>query len=126
MSFLSIIKRIGSIALGIEHVAEPIVSTLIPASQPVFAILDPIFAKLQNAIMTVEVNKPIGTPGNVSSDAVIADFEASLELAQSIASAAGQVVTYDKAELQNAINFQVSALNSMAKVKASIKMSPKT
>ena len=124
MSFISIIKKIGNAVAGVERVASPIISAVVPGAAPILAMLDPIFLKLQTAITTVEVNQP-GMAGPDKAGAVAADFEAGLEVAQGIAEAMGQTVTYDKAELQNAINLQVAAFNSMAKVKASLKMVPK-
>ncbi len=124
MSFLSILKKFGNTALGIEQAAEPFITTLIPASAGVFAVIDPIFARLKQAVVTVEANSP-GTPGNLKSDAVIADFEAALSVAQSIADARGETLQYDKLALQTAINSEVAALNAMALVKASFKFVPK-
>ena len=116
-------KSILSTILGIEKIAEPALM-LIPGAAPVLTILDPIFTKLQADINTVEVTKTADTPSQSSSDAVIANFENGLQVAQAFAATEGKMVVYDKLALQTAINAQVSALNSMATVKASFKMVP--
>jgi len=123
MSFISILKKIGSTVLGIEHVAAPIAEIAFPSLAGVIGEVDTLTQRLQTAIVTVEANNPVGN-GQLKSDAVIADFNASLALAQSIAHAAGQQVTYDTAQLQTTINAFVTAYNEAAKLKASIKISP--
>lgn len=122
MSFISILKTIGSVFLGIEHVAAPIAEALIPAAAPVIAEIDSIFSRLQSAITTVEAQSPVGTAGAVKSDVVTQDFNASLGVAQSVLAMAGKQLSYDTAALQTAINAQVAAYNAMAAVKASFKV----
>lgn len=117
MSFISVIKKIGSVALGIEHIAEPVVETLFPVSKPIFDIFD----KVSNTIVTVEANMP-GVSGPDKSQAVISDFEAGLALTQQILALEGKQLTYDKAALQTAINAQVAAYNAFAAVKTSFKV----
>ena len=121
MSFISILKRVGTILIGIEKVAEPIVETVYPPSVGVFSVLDPIFARLSPAIQAMEVQTPVGS-GAFKADAVVADFEVGLELAQQILSLEGKTVTYDKAQLQAGIAAQVAAYNAFAAVKASFKI----
>ena len=118
MSFLSIIKTIASTVLGVEKLVSPVVGVLVPGAQPVVNILDSIVTRVQNAIVTVEANNPVGN-GTVKFDAVVADFQAAVDLAQSMAAAAGKTLTYDKAALTDAINDQVAAYNAFAKLKAS-------
>lgn len=122
MSFVSILKSIGTVLFGIEHVAAPIAEALLPAAAPVIAEVDSIFARLQTAITTVEAQSPVGTSGTVKSDVVTQDFNASLGVAQSVLAMAGKQLSYDTAALQTAINAQVAAYNAMAAVKASFKV----
>jgi len=124
MSFISILKKVGGAILGIEHTAEPIIKVLVPGAAPILAILDPIFARLDNAIKTVELNAAPGVTGVDKAQAVIADFEAGLEVAQEIAAADGHAITYDKAELQAGIDSLVAGYKHLAAVKASIKTVP--
>ena len=121
MSFISILKKIGTVALGIEHVAAPIISIALPQLAGPISIVDGIFQRLQTAVTTVEANNPVDGQGQVKAAAVTADFEAGLELTQSILAAENKKLTYDTAALQEAISAQVTALNAMAKVKASFK-----
>jgi hypothetical protein len=117
MSFISILKTVGSTLLGIEHVAEPIVETLFPASSPIFAIFD----KVQTAITTVEQGMPAAT-GAAKAQAVVNDFEAGLALTQQILAVDGKTLSYDTTALQTAIDAQVAAYNAFAAVKASFKV----
>src|ERR1035441_7764718 len=88
MSFLSIIKTIGTDVLGVEKVAEPIVEQILPASIPVFNIFD----KITGAVKTAEVGMP-GASGAAKSSAVMADFNDALALAQQILAQNGQALT---------------------------------
>ena len=124
MSFINIIKKIGTVALGIEHIAAPIAETLLPGFAPIIAGIDNIFQHLTGAIVTVEANNPTTGQGVIKADAVTADFESGLELTQSILAMEGKKLTYDAAALQTAISSQVAALNAMAAVKASFKIVP--
>lgn len=122
MSFLSIFKKIGSIALKVEHVASPIISTMLPGAAPIIMELDTIFQHLQSAVITVESNNPLDAQGAVKSASVVSDFNSGLELTQSILAMKGEMLSYDATALQTAISAQVTALNAMAAVKASFKI----
>ena len=54
MSFISILKKVGTILVGVEHVAAPILSSLLPTLAGPIGLVDGIFQKLQGAIITVE------------------------------------------------------------------------
>ena len=125
MSFKSIIKAIFDGVVKAEPTLESLTKIIFPQTVPLFAaVVDPIFAKVQADIVTVEAAKPIGTPGNIASDAVIASFETGLDIAQGIAAAEGKVVVYDKLALQTGINAGVTFFNQMAIVKTSIQIVP--
>lgn len=126
MSFISIFKKIGTTLLGIEHVAAPVLSLVVPGAAPIITELDGIFQRLQTGIVTVEANNPVDGQGSVKADAVTADFNAGLDLTQSVLAMEGKKLTYDAAALQTAIASQVAALNAMAVVKASFKVVPIT
>jgi len=117
MSFISILKKVGSAVLGIEHVAEPVIETLFPSSKPLFDVFD----RLQTAITTVESANPLQN-GQLKSQTVVSDFEAGLSVTQAILSADGKKLVYDDAALQSAINAQVAAYNAFAALKASFKV----
>jgi hypothetical protein len=119
MSFLSILKRIGSAAVTVEHVAAPVASVVMPQFASEIAIADGMFVRLQNSILTVEANNPVDTDGTLKEQAVINDFVASLGLTQAGLALKGKMVSYDDAALRKAIASQVSAYNAMAAVKAS-------
>lgn len=121
MSFVSILKTIGSAILGVEHIAAPIAEIALPQFAPIIAKVDGIFGRLQNAITTIETQRPTDH-GQVKADAVKADFEAGLAVALDALNLAGKKVAYDDAALQRAIDSQVAAYNAMAAVKASFKV----
>lgn len=127
MSFaniLSKITQIGNIALGVEKVAAPYLS-LIPGASDKVTAFDRIGTTVLNAIGHVEAINPVGG-GQVKSDAVVADFESALEIAQAIADARGEMIVYDEPMLRSGIQDMVSGLNKIAQVKAGLKSVPKT
>ena len=126
MSFISILQKVGGILLGVEHVAAPIAEVVFPQFAGAVAEVDSLTARLQSAITTVEANAPVGTAGQLKSDAVTNDFNAAIGLVQSIMGFSGKAVSYDAAALQTAINAQVAAYNAMAALKTSIKVVPTT
>jgi hypothetical protein len=123
-SFISILKKIEQIAIGIEHVAAPIAETLLPQFAPLIARVDGMFTNLQTAVATVEMNSPVDGQGALKAQAVTADFEAGLAFTQSVLAPSNLKLSYDEMALQEAIAAQVTAFNAMAKVKASFKVVP--
>ena len=124
MSFVSILKKIGSIAISVEHVVAPIAETLLPAFGTTIAAIDGIFQRLQATIATVEVSNPAAGQGVVKAQAVVADFEAGLSFTQDILALEGKKLVWDDTQLQAAISAQVAAYNAMAALKASFKVVP--
>ncbi len=118
MSFISILKKIGVTIAGVEHIAAPIISVVYPP----FAQIDNLFQHLIGGIVTVEHNNPGDGQGGVKAAAVKADFIAGLQVTQDALTLAKKRLVYDDALLQQAIDNQVAALNSMAKLKASFKV----
>lgn len=117
-NFFSILKKIGSAALGVEKVAAPIAEAVFPQFAPAVSMLDGWVNRVQGAVVSVEAN-PVMTDGTVKSNAVIADFETGLDLTNSVLAMRGKQLSYDKAALQDAINSFVAGYNALAKVKAS-------
>ncbi len=124
MSFLSVLGKIGSTALSIEHVAAPIISTFVPGAAPVLAIVDSFVPRVQASIQTVEAANPASGLGAAKSAAVVADFEAGLALFQGVLAGRGEQLVFDRAALEAAIAGQVAAYNGFATVKASFKIVP--
>jgi len=122
MSFISILKTIGQVATGIEQIAVPIATAVMPQYAPKIAQADSLFQGLQTAIATVEASNPVDGQGAIKSAAVVSDFQASLSVAQEALALDGKMLTYDSTALQTAINAQVTAYNAMAAVKASFKV----
>ena len=123
-SFLGILKKIGAFALGIEHVAAPIVSAVFPQYAGIFTRLDGMFQRLIGAVVTAEQNNPADKQGPAKAEAVKADFEAGLEATNAILAQWGKKVTYDAGALTDAVTAQVAAFNAMARLKASFKEEP--
>jgi hypothetical protein len=121
-SFLSILKKIGTIALDVEHVAAPIAETVFPQFAGPIQMVDTWIGRTQVAIQTVEAQNPADGQGASKATAVEQDFQAGLALTQEILAAQGKTLTYDSAAFQKAVAAQVLAYNSFAEVKASMKI----
>lgn len=116
MSFLSVLKKIGTVAIGVERIAAPVLNTFYPPFVPI----DNMFLHLQAAIATVEQSHPTGE-GGLKAAAVKADFIAGLQVTQDVLAMNKQQLVYDEAALAASIDAQVAAFNAMAKLKASFK-----
>lgn len=121
MSFLSILKTIGTDALKIEPIAAAAVSLVNPA---LANLMNGISGKIQSAVTNAELTITQAKSGGVKADAVVADFESGLSIAQEVLAAEGKAITYDPSALQTAINNQVAAFNAAAALKASFKIVP--
>ncbi len=119
-SFKSILNGIWHGFLSAEPTIETAVKVLLPASAPIFALIDPVIAKIQNTIVTVEANSPDGTPGKDKFAAVIGDFRASLDLANSVLAVEGKQLIFDEASFTAATNAQVEAFRQFAVLRASV------
>lgn len=119
MSFLSILKGIIPVLGRVENVAAPIAEMLMPGEAPLIAVFDGWVHRAQTSIAAVEAGSPTASP-EAKLAATVSDFEAGLQMTQSILAMTGLTVTYDKKALQDAISAQVTAFNAFAKVKASL------
>ena len=120
MSFLTVLKKVGSALVGVEHVVEPIAALAFPQFAAILGGLDKLFTSVPAAVVTVEANNPADGQGGLKSQAVIADFEAGLQVAQDLAALRKKKVVYDEAALQASINGFTDGWNNLAKVKASL------
>jgi len=117
--FLGILKKIGTVALGISQ--NPLVDTALHAFIPGYSRIDPLLEALQNNIITVEQNTTTEN-GQLKAQAVKNEFYAYLNTFQEALAASGKKLIHDDALLQAAIDAQVLAYNNMAKLKASFKI----
>ena len=122
MSFLGILKKIGTVALGIEHVAVPIVSIAEPQLAPWLAKLDNWVNRTQAAVLSVEHTVTEAKAGGLKQASVIADFENGLESAQAALAVTGKTIQYDVEMYKQVINDFVAAYNHAAQFKASWKI----
>lgn len=120
MSFLGALKSIGHAIAGIEPTAVTILK-LFPVTAPAAGLIDGLFHTIQGAVVTAEAQSPVGG-GQIKSQAVIADFQAGLQVTQSVLALEHKTLTYDADKLQAVINAQVAALNAFAELKASFKI----
>ena len=121
MSFWTALKKFGAVAANVEHVAAPIASVLFPQFAPVIGQLDGWVARIHTNILTLEQNNPVDGQGKLKSDAVIADFNAGLDITQTYLATKGKMLTYDKDKLQSAIAHFAQGYNDLAEVKKSFK-----
>jgi hypothetical protein len=122
MSFLSVLKKIGSVALGIEHVAAPIVALADPALAPFITKLDGWLSRTQTAVQQAEVTFTDAKAGGLKQAAVIQDFENGLVMAQDALAVTGKTIQYDAALYQKVIQDFVTAYNDAAAFKATWKI----
>ena len=122
MSFISILKKIGEVAIGAEHFVAPIIETAYPALSGPVAALDGIFQRLQATVSTIEANNPADGQGKAKAPAAVADFNAGLEFAQQVLALEGKKLTYDPAKLDAAIAATVASFNSYADLKSTFKI----
>ncbi len=122
MSFLSVLKKIGSVALGIEHVAVPIISVADPAVAPFLAKLDGWLSRTQTAVQSAELTFTDAKAGGLKQDAVIKDFEDGLTTAQDALAVMNKTIQYDKAAYEKVIADFVTAYTDAAAFKASWKI----
>jgi hypothetical protein len=122
VSFLSVLKKIGTVALGIEHVAVPIVALADPALAPFLTKLDGWLSRTQTAVQQAEVTFTDAKAGGLKQDAVIKDFENGLAMAQDALAVTGKTIQYDSAMYQKVIADFVTAYSDAAAFKASWKI----
>ncbi len=122
MSFLSVLKKIGSVAIGIEHIAVPIISAADPALAPVLAKLDGWLARTQTAVQSAELTFTDAKAGGLKQSAVIQDFENGLATAQDALAVMGKTIQYDKAQYEKVIADFVTAYTDAAAFKAGWKI----
>jgi|SRR6185369_4441883 len=122
MSFLSVLKKIGQVAIGIEHVAAPIISVADPALAPFITKLDGWLSRTQIAIQSAEVTITDAKAGGLKQAAVIQDFENGLQTAQDALAVTGKTIQYDKAQYEKVIADFVAAYNDAAAFKATWKI----
>ena len=124
MSFISIIGKIGKVALGIERAVVPIVETIDPAATPIIAAVDGLVGRIQGSITTAEANNPAEGQGAVKAAAVVADFQDVVGIVQEILAMESKAMTWDASALTAAITAQVAAYNAFSVLKSSIKIVP--
>jgi len=126
MSFISILKTIGSDALkvlkGVSTIAIPAAETAFPQFVPEISMVASWVSKFETAIDTAEQAIPAAQQGVAKAAAVTSSFQSDFAEFQSLASEMGFTMTYDNGALQAAINAQVAARNSLAALQATFKM----
>ncbi len=122
MSFLSVIKKIGNVALGIEHVAVPIAEGLDPALTPVLTKIDGWLNRTQVAIQSAEATFTAAKSGGMKAAAVEQDFVNGIQTAQDALAVVGKTLQYDSAAYQRVVADFVTAYNEAAAFKTTIKI----
>ena len=122
MGFWGAIKKIGSVALGIEHVAVPIIEIAEPQLTPILTKIDGWINRTQAAVLSVESTVTQAKAGGLKQDAVIADFENGLQTAQAALAVTGKTIQYDVEGYKKVIADFVAAYNDAAAFKATWKI----
>jgi len=122
MSFSSVFKKIGSIALGIEHVAVPLLATADPALAPVLNTIDGWVTRTFAAVASAEQTVTAAKSGGLKSAAVQQDFVNGLQTAQAAMAVVGKTIQYDPTVYQQVIDDFAKAYNDAAAFKATWKI----
>ena len=109
------LKIVGKSVLAIAPLAGEVISIVNP---PLGMLIIGIGGRISSAIADAEQTITEAKQGQLKSQAVIADFQTALQIAQQIT---GKNISYDPVALQAAIDAQVAALNAFAALKGSIK-----
>ncbi len=127
-SFLSVLKRIGTVALGVEHIAGPVLAEVLPVTAGPIAIFDNFVATVLHSTATQEAANPAPGAGASKLAAVTRDAEVALGIASDVVgpllALKGEQLTYDHALFDKSMADLVSALSGFAAVKASVKITP--
>lgn len=122
MSFLGVLKKIGSVAIGIEHVAVPLISVADPVLAPWLARLDGWLTRTQAAVLSVEHTVTEAKAGGLKQASVVADFENGLESAQTALAITGKKIEYDMDKYKAVVDGFVAAYNAAAEFKKTWKI----
>jgi hypothetical protein len=117
MNFFSVLKKIGQVALGIEHVAVPLVEIADPTTIPALSRLDNWVNRISAGVVTVEAQVAQAKAGGLKSASVVADVQNGLADLNSGLALVGKTVQYDPAELQKVVDAFAAAYNQAATFK---------
>ena len=122
MSFLSILKTVGKVALAAEHIIALGAEMILPAYAAPIAAVDGLLQNVQAAIITKEIQNPVDGQGQLKAAAVTQDFNSMLSLAQEALAIGGKTISYDPTKLQAVIDAQTAAYNNWAALKGTFKI----
>lgn len=122
VNFFSILKKAGSMVLGIEHVAVPLLSIADPALAPALSKLDTWVTRLTNGVVTVEAQVQQAKAGGFKQDAVVADVQNALADLNSGLALMGKTIQYDPAELPKLVKMSADFYNEVANFKSNWKI----
>ncbi len=85
-------------------------------------VLGTIVSKVGTAMVQVEAQIPEDAQGATKAQVVTQDFEASMQLTQSLLAQAGKTMTWDSGKLKTAIDAQSKSFNAYADLASSVKI----
>lgn len=124
-SFAVIFNKIwGGLSLA-EPIVSKVVGTAVPASIPIFAMIDPLFHIPMNTVIAGEITNP-DLPGPQKLADAVASFanQDFITEMSAVAQQSGMKLVWDDLSLKSGLSAQADMNNFFAKVKASIKMIP--
>ncbi len=122
MSFLSVLKKIGSVALGVEHVAIPLLEAADPALAPALVIADGWFTRTFKAVASAETLITAAKSGGLKQAAVVQDFELGFQATQDALAVASKTMQYDINQYKAVSDAFTAAYNAAAAFKATWKI----
>lgn len=111
MNFFQVLKKVGTVLLGIEKVAVPIISAADPALAPILSKLDNWIGRTVNAVVTIEGSVTQAKAGGLKQAAVLQDFQLGIADAQSALAIVGKTIKYDEALYKKVIDDFALAFN---------------
>lgn len=123
MSFISVLGKLGRIAIGLEPIAAKIGEVAFPQFAPEIGLFDNWLQHVLGSMAKAEAASPNGG-GAVKSAQTVDAFGASDAIAtiQELLATQHKLLTYDGGALQKAISDQTTAFNSWAQFKSTFKI----
>ena len=130
MSFLSILKTVGTDLLGVSKTVVADVENNAPAISAALSALNPaagaIFNTVTSSITAAEQYFSTPKSGAQKLTYVLGDFSQGLAIAQQVLALNGSTLNYNSTALTNFVNAQVAAMNALATLQGSFNITSTT
>jgi hypothetical protein len=104
-------KKVGTVVIGVEHVAVPIIEIAEPQLKPLLDKVDGWINRTQAAVLSLEATVTQAKAGGIKEASVVADFENGLSTAQAALAIEGKTIQYDTELYKKVVADFVAAYN---------------